>query len=152
MISCITLKNDTFKQFKIKNVNEENIYKKCGYKSSNNFSKLYTWTIDTSVELELWSKVDSASKVYNQHSIFLKYAISVNSNNKCIFLLKSNNNYINLDGKYFNCTTPFPSGTGPICMREFFQSLKSYEWMLPLYDPTKTVSSSANSMALKIPR
>jgi len=102
MISCITLKNDTFKQFKIKNVDEENIYKKCGYKSSNNFSKLYTWTIDTSVELELWSKVDSASKVYNQHSIFLKYAISISSNNKCIFLLKSNNNYTNLDGKYFN--------------------------------------------------
>jgi len=102
MISCITLKNDTFKQFKIKNVDEENIYKKCGYKSSNNFSKLYTWTIDSSTELELWSKLDSASKVYNPHSIFLKYAISVNSNNKCIFLLKSNNNYTNLDGKYFN--------------------------------------------------
>jgi len=102
MISCITLKNDTFKQFKIKNVDEENIYKKCGYKSSNNFSKLYTWTIDSGLELELWSKVDSASKVYNQHSIFLKYAINVNSNNKCIFLLKSNNNYTNLDGKYFN--------------------------------------------------
>ena len=102
MISCITLKNDTFKQFKIKNVDGENIYKKCGYKSSNNFSKLYTWTIDSGLELELWSKVDSASKVYNQHSIFLKYAINVNSNNKCIFLLKSNNNYTNLDGKYFN--------------------------------------------------
>jgi hypothetical protein len=102
MISCITLKNNTFKQFKIKNVDEENIYKKCGYKSPNNFNKLYTWTIDASTQLELWSKQDSASKVYNQHSIFLKYAINVNSNNKCIFLLKSNNNYNNLDGKYFN--------------------------------------------------
>ena len=102
MISCITLKNDTFKQFKVKNVDEENIYKKCGYKSSNNFSKLYTWNIDASTQLELWSKLDSASKVFNPHSIFLKYAISVNSNNKCIFLLKSNNNYTNLDGKYFN--------------------------------------------------
>lgn len=102
MISCITLKNDTFKQFKVKNVEEENIYKKCGYKSSNNFSKLYTWNIDASTQLELWSKLDSASKVYNQHSIFLKHAINVNSNNKCIFLLKSNENYSNLDGKYFN--------------------------------------------------
>ena len=102
MISCITLKNDTFKQFKIKNVDEENIYKKCGYKSSNNFSKLYTWNIDASTQLELWSKLDSASKVYNQHSIFLKHAINVNSNNKCIFLLKSNGNYSNLDGKLFN--------------------------------------------------
>lgn len=102
MISCITLKNDTFKQFKVKNVDEENIYKKCGYKSSNNFSKLYTWNIDASTQLELWSKLDSASKVYNQHSIFLKHAINVNSNNKCIFLLKSNGNYSNLDGKLFN--------------------------------------------------
>ena len=102
MISCITLKNNSFKQFKIKNVEEENIYKKCGYKSSNNFSKLYTWNIDASTQLELWSKQDSASKVYNQHSIFLKYSINVNSNNKCIFLLKSNENYSNLDGKYFN--------------------------------------------------
>ena len=41
MISCITFKNDVFKQFKIKNVDEENIFKKCGYKSSNNFHKLY---------------------------------------------------------------------------------------------------------------
>ena len=102
MISCITLKNNSFKQFKIKNVEEENIYKKCGYKSANNFSKLYTWNIDASTQLELWSKLDSASKVYNQHSIFLKHAINVNSNNKCIFLLKSNGNYSNLDGKLFN--------------------------------------------------
>ena len=102
MISCITLKNNSFKQFKIKNVEEENIYKKCGYKSANNFSKLYTWNIDASTHLELWSKLDSASKVYNQHSIFLKYSINVNSNNKCIFLLKSNGNYSNLDGKLFN--------------------------------------------------
>jgi len=102
MISCITLKNNSFKQFKIKNVEEENIYKKCGYKSANNFSKLYTWNIDASTQLELWSKLDSASKVYNQHSIFLKYSINVNSNNKCIFLLKSNGNYSNLDGKLFN--------------------------------------------------
>jgi hypothetical protein len=102
MISCITLKNNAFKQFKIKNVDEENIYKKCGYKSSNNFNKLYTWNIDPSTHLELWSKLDSASKVFNQHSIFLKYSINVNINNKCIFLLKSKQDYTNLDGKYFN--------------------------------------------------
>lgn len=102
MISCITLKNSSFKLLKIKNVDEENIYKKCGYKSSNNFSKLYTWTIDSSLDLELWSKQDSTSKVYNQHSIFLKYSINVNSNNRSIFLLKNKDNYINLDSKFFN--------------------------------------------------
>jgi hypothetical protein len=102
MISCITLKNSTFKQFKIKNVDEENIYKKCGYKSANNFNKLYIWKIDTNTELELWSKLDISSKVFNQHSIFLKYSINVNINNKCIFLLKSKKDYINLDSKFFN--------------------------------------------------
>lgn len=102
MISCITLKNSSFKLLKIKNVDEENIYKKCGYKSSNNFSKLYTWNIDSSLDLELWSKQDTTSKVYNQHSIFLKYSINVNSNNRSIFLLKNKDNYINLDSKFFN--------------------------------------------------
>lgn len=102
MITCITLKNSSFKQFKIKNVDEENIYKKCGYKSSNNFNKLYTWKIDANTHLELWSKVDALSKVFNQHIIFSKFSIVVNVNNKCIFLLKNNNEYINLDSKLFN--------------------------------------------------
>ena len=102
MISCITFKNSTFKQFKIKNVDEENIYKKCGYKSSNNVNKLYVWKVDDSKELELWCKVDSVCKMYSQHNLFLKYSINVNINNKCIFLLKRNKEYINLDSKFFN--------------------------------------------------
>jgi hypothetical protein len=102
MISCITFKNSTFKQFKIKNVDEENIYKKCGYKSSNNVNKLYVWKVDDSKELELWCKVDSVCKMYSQHNLFLKYSINVNINNKCIFLLKNNKEYINLDSKLFN--------------------------------------------------
>ena len=74
MISCITFKNGVFKQFKIKNVDEENIFKKCGYKSSNNFNKLYTWKIDNATHLELWSKVDNLCKVFIQHNIFSKYS------------------------------------------------------------------------------
>ena len=101
MISCITFKNDVFKQFKIKNVDEENIFKKCGYKSSNNFHKLYTWKIDNTTHLELWSKVDNLCKVFIQHNIFSKYSINVNNNNKCIFLLKNAKDYINLDCKFF---------------------------------------------------
>jgi len=102
MISCITFKNSAFKQFKIKNVDEENIYKKCGYKTSNNVNKLYVWKVDDSKELELWCKVDSVCKMYSQHNLFLKYSINVNINNKCIFLLKNNKEYINLDSKLFN--------------------------------------------------
>lgn len=102
MISCITLKNGTFKQFKIKNVDTNNIYKKCGYKSSTNFNMLYSWKIDDNTQLELWSKLDVVNKSFNQHAIFSKYAINVNSNNRCIFLVKSKTDYINLDSKFFN--------------------------------------------------
>lgn len=102
MISCITLKNDIFKQFKIKNVDEENIYKKCGYKSSTNVKKLYSWIIEDDKHIELWCKVDPLCKSSNQHAIFSKYSISVNINNKCLFLLKHKNDYINLDSKFFN--------------------------------------------------
>ena len=46
MLSCITLKNTSFKLLKVKNVSEENIYKKCGYKTDNNFKKIYSWDLD----------------------------------------------------------------------------------------------------------
>lgn len=101
MISCITFKNGSFKQLKIKNVDEENIFKKCGYKSSNNFNKLYTWKVDDIKTFELWSKTDKLCKVFNQHTIFSKHNINVNINNKCIFLLKNAKDYISLDSKFF---------------------------------------------------
>jgi hypothetical protein len=69
MLSCITFKNGSFKLVKIKNVDEENIFKKCGYKSSNNFNKLYTWKVDDIRSLELWSKTDNVCKVFNQHTV-----------------------------------------------------------------------------------
>jgi hypothetical protein len=101
MISCITFKTGSFKLVKIKNVDEENIFKKCGYKSSNNFNKLYTWKVDDVRNIELWSKSDNVCKVFIQHTIFSKHSINVNCNNKCIFLLKKANDYISLDSNFF---------------------------------------------------
>ena len=101
MISCITLKNNDFKQLKIKNVDEENIYKKCGYKTNNNFKKLYSWNINNDT-LELWCKEEENIKKLNQHNIFTKYGIKVNSNNKSIFLLKNKEKFINLDSEVFS--------------------------------------------------
>lgn len=101
MISCITLKNKTFKLLKVKNVNEENIYKKCGYKTSTNFKKIYTWDLDDK-NIELWSKEDANITKYNEHTIFTKYSIKLNINNKCIFFLKNKEQFINLDNDVFN--------------------------------------------------
>jgi hypothetical protein len=101
MISCITFKNSSFTLLKVKNVTEENIYKKCGYKTSVNFKKIYTWDLGDK-NIELWSKEDLNIKKYIQHNIFTKYSIKLNANNKCIFLLKNREQFINLDIDAFN--------------------------------------------------
>jgi hypothetical protein len=101
MISCITLKNKSFKLLKVKNVSEENIYKKCGYKTSTNFKKIYTWDLDDK-NIELWCKEDTNITKYNEHSIFTKYSIKLNINNKSIFFLKNKEQFINLDIDVFN--------------------------------------------------
>jgi hypothetical protein len=101
MLSCITLKNTSFKLLKVKNVTEENIYKKCGYKTSINFKKIYTWNFDEK-HIELWSKEDTNIKNYNQHNILTAYSIKLNVNNKCIFFLRNKEQFINLDTDIFN--------------------------------------------------
>ena len=101
MLSCITLKNTSLTLLKVKNVTEDNIYKKCGYKTPINFKKIYTWNVDDKT-IELWSKEDTNIKKYNQHNILTKYSIKVNVNNKCIFFLKNKNHFINLDSDFFN--------------------------------------------------
>lgn len=102
MLSCITLKNTSFKLLKVKNVTEENIYKKCGYKTPANFQKIYTWNFDNNNTIELWSKEDTNVKKYNQHVILTKYSIKLNVNNKCIFFLRNKDQFINLDTEVFN--------------------------------------------------
>jgi hypothetical protein len=101
MISCITLKNTSFKLLKVKNVTDENIYKKCGYKTSTNFKNIYTWNLDDK-RIELWSKEDVHIKKHNEHEILTKYSIKLNVNNKCIFFLKNKEQFINLDTNIFN--------------------------------------------------
>ena len=101
MLSCITLKNTSFKLLKVKNVTEENIYKKCGYKTSTNFKIIFTWNLDDK-RIELWSKEDTNIKKYNMHEILTTYSIKLNLNNKCIFFLRSKELFINLDTNTFN--------------------------------------------------
>jgi hypothetical protein len=101
MLYCITFKNTCFKKIKVKNIDIENIYKKCGYKSNCNFKKLYEWDCSSNI-IELWSKEDNIVKTYNNHPLLVKYNIKVNKNNKCIFLLKSGTNYITLDSELFS--------------------------------------------------
>ena len=102
MLYCITLKNTSFKEIKVKNIDTLNIYKKCGYKSNNNFKKVYAWDCSSTNVIELWSKEDSNVKTYNNHPLLVKYNIKVNINNKCIFLMKNGATYINLESTFFS--------------------------------------------------
>jgi len=101
MLYCITFKNNCFKEIKVKNIDTENIYKKCGYKSNTNFNKLYEWVCPSNNVIELWSKQDSNIKTHNNHPLLIKYNIKVNINNKCIFVMKNGINYINLESVFF---------------------------------------------------
>ena len=101
MLSCITLKDTSFKLLKVKNVTEENIYKKCGYKTSTNFKKIYSWKLDDNC-IELWSKEDTNIKKFNQHAILKNNSIKLNVNNKCIFFLRNKEQFINLEIDIFN--------------------------------------------------
>ena len=111
MLYCITFKNNCFKEIKVKNIDTENIYKKCGYKSNNNFNKLYEWVCPSTNTIELWSKEDSNVKTYNNHPLLVKYNIKVNINNKCIFVMKNGDNYINLESVFFSKFFNLPETT-----------------------------------------
>jgi hypothetical protein len=102
MLYCITLKNTSFKEIKVKNIDSVNIYKKCGYKSNNNFKKLYAWDCGSTDVIELWTKEDNNVKTYNNHPLLVKYNIKVNINNKCIFIMKNGATYINLESTFFS--------------------------------------------------
>ena len=102
MLYCITLKNTCFKEIKVKNIDSDNIYKKCGYKSNNNFKKLYAWDCGSTDVIELWTKEDNNVKTYNNHPLLVKYNIKVNINNKCIFIMKNGATYINLESTFFS--------------------------------------------------
>jgi hypothetical protein len=102
MLYCITLKNTSFKEIKVKNIDSDNIYKKCGYKSNNNFKKLYAWDCGSTNVIELWSKQDNNVKTYNNHPLLVKYNIKVNINNKCIFVMTNGVAYSNLESTFFS--------------------------------------------------
>jgi hypothetical protein len=102
MLYCITLKNTSFKEIKVKNIDSDTIYKKCGYKSNNNFKKLYAWDCGSTNIIELWSKQDNNVKTYNNHPLLVKYNIKVNINNKCIFVMTNGVAYINLESTFFS--------------------------------------------------
>ena len=103
MISCLLVDNEKFNTIKVKNLTEDNIYKKCNYKTNVDFNKIMSLEYNNNF-LEVWGKTKGKME-YNKN-IFLKNN-KLECYGKFIIILKDvTNKYLSLDSneffKYFN--------------------------------------------------
>ena len=103
MISCLLVDNVNFNTIKVKNLTEDNIYKKCNYKTNVDFNKIMSLKYNKNL-LEVWGK--TKGKMELNKNIFLKNN-KLECYGKFILILKDvTNNYLSLDSneflKYFN--------------------------------------------------
>jgi len=103
MISCLLVDNDKFITIKVKNLTEDNIYKKCNYKTNIDFNKIMSLKYNNNF-LEVWGK--TKGKMELNKNIFLKNN-KLECYGKFIIILKDvTNKYLSLDSneffKYFN--------------------------------------------------
>lgn len=103
MISCLLVDNEKFNTIKVKNLTEDNIYKKCNYKTNVDFNKIMSLKYNENF-LEVWGKTKGKME-YNKN-IFLKNN-KLECYGKFIIILKDvTNKYLSLDSneffKYFN--------------------------------------------------
>lgn len=87
MLKSVIVSNGEINEIKIKNLTDDNIFKKCGYKNSNNFKKLYSWDFRDTSTIELWGK-EELKKTESNFSIFCKY--NIKTIGKTLFLLRDN--------------------------------------------------------------
>ena len=62
--------NGTLKQSKVKDVEYNNLYKKCGFRVAEHFEKRTTWNVtisDEMISIELWSKNDGKAGSENKY-------------------------------------------------------------------------------------
>lgn len=94
MINILSLNNDLINEIKVKNMDDANIYRKCGYKNTNDFIKLYSENYKNNV-LEIWGKNKGLQKYKNTHTIF--DILKISAFGKCVIILKSDNgNFISI--------------------------------------------------------
>ena len=103
MISCLLVDNEQFNTIRVKNLTEDNIYKKCNYKTNVDFDKIMSLEYNKNL-LEVWGKTKGKMEV--NKNIFLKNN-KLECYGKFIIILKDvTNKYLSLDSneffKYFN--------------------------------------------------
>ena len=98
MISCIIVNNNTANEVKVKNISEENIFKKCNFKTSNDFYKLYSYDYDI-YKIELWGKNKGSKNNKSKFKLFKDLNLEVFG--KSLFVMKNNDTYVSLFNNTF---------------------------------------------------
>lgn len=100
----IVNKNSDVKTLKCKNINYTNLYKKCGFKKENGFSKRNSWKVkidDETHEIQLWARDSGNANTEN------KYDFPPPCDNKlyfgnCCLIKVCDDNIVNLDVSLWN--------------------------------------------------
>jgi len=101
MLNCLIIKDNEISTINTKYLSEDNIYKKCGYKSNNNFKKILEHKLNDNIKLELWGKTEGLNKYLNNNKFLLdnKYNIY----NKCILIASNNKKeYVSCLKEYYD--------------------------------------------------
>ena len=99
MINCILIQNNEINEVKVKNLTEDNIYKKCNFKNDTDFSKLKVWNYDN-FSIELWGKNKGFSNSLSNFELFKNNDLNIYG--KSIFLMKNNESkYVSLNKQNF---------------------------------------------------
>tara|TARA_B100001093_G_scaffold493663_1_gene536065 strand:+ start:234 stop:752 length:519 start_codon:yes stop_codon:yes gene_type:complete len=106
MISSVLYSNlnSSIDEIKVKKMTADNIYKKCNYKNSDDFSLVSSWNYNSDI-IELWGKTKGNSKniVDSINNINIdKFIVNIKIYGKCIFVLQNDNVYKSLTLDIFN--------------------------------------------------
>ena len=106
MISSVLYSNlnSSIDEIKIKKMTTDNIYKKCNYKNSDDFSLVSSWNYNSDI-IELWGKTKGNSKnvVDSINNINIdKFIVNNKIYGKGIFVLQNDNVYKSLTLDMFN--------------------------------------------------
>ena len=103
MLNCIIIKNDDISNIKVRNLTEDSLYKKCGFKTNKDFEKILSLDYNGKF-LEAWGKTDKTDKNKLSNIFLNKY--NLKSIGKIIIIVKNDKEYISIEKdefiKYFN--------------------------------------------------
>lgn len=92
-------KNGTLKQTKVKDLSQDKLHTKCGFKNTKDFDKKTTWNVaiqDEVFNIELWAKDNGRANTENKYDFPPPIDSDLYFGSCCLVRVDDNNNFINL--------------------------------------------------------